>query len=306
MRKKIVSDLSPFNNRSEMPAGRLAEKKLLAFLLCYIVGFGLAEGLVILLHFALGLNVFKGEQLGPRALGAITLWGCIVPLVITLLYQMKIEKRSLAAIGVTGRPLYWLLGGAAGVLLLGLCVGGALLAGALKYNGTGRPDALLLCVMFAGYAIQGATEEVMSRGLVLGALKDKVPLPLAIGASTLTFVAPHLLSMGGSDPAVMLAGVLNLVLFSVLMCLLTLRTGSLLMACGLHSVWNFVLGSVLGISVSGGEAAENSVLELSAKGNSLLNGGAYGLEASIITTAVLTAAVICLLLTAKNTKKGGK
>lgn len=306
MKKSIISDLSPFNNKTGMSDARLTVKKLLSFVLCYIVGFGLAEGLVILLHFAIGLNVFEGETLSPGALTIVTVYGFIVPFAVTILYRLKIEKRSLAESGLAGKPLHWLLGGALGVLLLGLCVGGIMLTGAIRFDGINSPDASALITMFFGFLIQGFAEEAMTRGLVLGGLKDKVPLPAAIGASTLAFVLPHILSMTGGGLLLTLAGILNLVLISVIFSMLTLRTGSILAACGLHSVWNFILDSVLGLALSGSDETASALIDLRASGSSLLNGGAYGIEASVITAAVLGAAALCLILTAPKTKKGGE
>ncbi len=52
--KSIIKNLSPFNNRSDMPIAMLVVKKLLAFVVCYLAGIFLAEGLVICLMLVCG------------------------------------------------------------------------------------------------------------------------------------------------------------------------------------------------------------------------------------------------------------
>lgn len=55
--KQLLKNISPFNNRTEMPTALFVIKKILAFWVCYIAGLFIAEGVVILLHFALGKNM---------------------------------------------------------------------------------------------------------------------------------------------------------------------------------------------------------------------------------------------------------
>lgn len=59
--KETIKNINPFNNRTEMPTALFVLKKILAFWLCYIVGLFIAEGAVILLHFAFGKNMLVGE-----------------------------------------------------------------------------------------------------------------------------------------------------------------------------------------------------------------------------------------------------
>lgn len=52
--KQFLKNILPFNNRTEMTTISFVIKKILAFWLCYILGLFVAEGIVILLHFACG------------------------------------------------------------------------------------------------------------------------------------------------------------------------------------------------------------------------------------------------------------
>ena len=46
--KQLLKNISPFNNRMEMPTALFVIKKFLAFWVCYIAGMFIAEGVVIL------------------------------------------------------------------------------------------------------------------------------------------------------------------------------------------------------------------------------------------------------------------
>ena len=89
-------------------------------------------------------------------------------------------------------------------------------------------------------------------------------------------------------------GVANLVLISVIFSLLTIRFQSIWAACGLHSFWNAILYSVLGLNLSGKDETVTAVFDMQSVGKNILNGGEYGIEASIITTVVLALAAALL------------
>nr|MCR4775186.1 CPBP family intramembrane metalloprotease [Saccharofermentans sp.] len=57
-----------------------------------------------------------------------------------------------------------------------------------------------------------------------------------------------------------------------------------------------ILYSILGLNLSGNDEINAAVFDMSSVGDNILNGGKYGIEASIITTAVLGAAAIALIV----------
>ena len=99
--KPFLKNISPFNNSTDMPVPLFIIKKILAFWVCYIVGLFIAEGLVILLHFALGKNMLVGEMFDAGTITLITYYGYIVIVGIALLYWKVIEKKTLAAMGLS-------------------------------------------------------------------------------------------------------------------------------------------------------------------------------------------------------------
>ena len=134
----------------------------------------------------------------------------------------------------------------------------------------------------------------MHRGFLFNALRPKTGFTVAALVSSVAFMLPHLPSMLDGETAFVVIGIVNLMLVSVVFTLLYVLRGNIYIVGGLHCVWNFVLGGVMGLNLSGGSGSENAVLNFRVSGENLLTGGAYGLEASIVTTAVLSVAVIIL------------
>jgi len=54
----------------------------------------------------------------------------------------------------------------------------------------------------------------------------------------------------------------------------------------LHTAWNFLQGNMFGVAVSGNGAPTDSLFRPLIQGNSWLTGGAFGIEASVITVVL--------------------
>ena len=293
--KQFLKNILPFNNRAEMPTALFVVKKILAFWLCYIVGLFVAEGFVILLHFALGKNMLVGDVFEPQTITLITYYGYIIVLGVALLYWKLIEKKSLSEMGMTKRFGNYFIGVIVGVLLLAVSVFSIVLTGNIEYKGFfENANILMIILSIGGFIIQGATEEILCRGIVLHALKEKAPLWIAIAVSTILFIIPHGSSLFEGGTIIGVIGVANLVLISIIFSLLTIYFQSIWAACGLHSFWNAILYCILGLNLSGKDETVTAIFNMQSVSNNIWNGGAYGIEASGITTVVLalTAAMI--------------
>lgn len=291
--KQLLKNLSPFNNRTEMPVVLFVVKKFLAFWVCYIAGLFVAEGAVILLHFALGKNMLVGDVFDAQTITLITYYGYIIISVVALLYWKLIEKKPLSEMGLTKRFGNYFIGAVIGVILLAVSVFAIVLTGNIEYHGIfEKVNILMIFLLFGGFIVQGATEEILCRGIVLHVLKEKTPLWLAIAVSTILFIMPHWSSLFDGDTVYGVIGVANLVLISIIFSLLTVRFHSIWAACGLHSFWNAILYSVLGLNLSGKDETVTAIFNMQSVGESIWNGGAYGIEASVITTVVLAFAAV--------------
>ena len=289
--KQFLKNISPFNNRAEMPTLLFVVKKILAFWLCYIAGLFIAEGAVIILHFALGKNMLVGDVFDPQTITLIMYYGYIVMAGVALLYWKLIEKKPLSEMGLTKRFGNYLIGILAGVLLLAVSVTAIVFKGSVEYHGIyNNADILMILLLFGGFIIQGATEEILCRGIVLHAISKKTSVWIAIAVSTILFVLPHWSSLFEGKTVYGVIGVANLLLISIIFSILTIRFKSIWAACGLHSFWNAILYSVLGLNLSGNDETVTAIFNMQSVGKNIWNGGVYGIEASIITTVVLAIA----------------
>ena len=293
--KQLLKNISPFNNRTEMPTALFVIKKFLAFWVCYIAGLFIAEGIVILLHFACGKNMLVGDVFDAQTITLITYYGYIVISGVALLYWKLIEKKPLSEMGLTKRFGNYFIGAFVGVILLALSVAAIVLTGNMEYHGIfENVDILMILLLFGGFIIQGATEEILCRGIVLHALKEKTSVWIAIAVSTVLFIIPHWSSLFDGGTVYGVIGVANLVLISIIFSLLTVRFKSIWAACGLHSFWNAILYSVLGLNLSGKDETVTAIFDMQSVGKNIWNGGEYGIEASIITAVVLALAAVLL------------
>lgn len=291
--KQFLKNISPFNNRTEMPEVFFVVKKILAFWVCYIAGLLIAEGGIILLHFPFGKNMLVGDVFDAQTITLMSNCGYIVVAGVALLYWKWIEKKPLSQMGLTRHPGNYFIGAFAGIFLLALSVGIIILTGNIEYQGIfENADAFIIFLFVISFMIQGAAEEFLCRGIVLHALKEKTSLWVAVAVSTVMFIIPHGSSLFEGEIIYGIVGVVNLILISMIFCLLTIRFESIWAACGLHSFWNAVLYSVLGLNLSGNEETVTALLAMQSTGENIWNGGAYGLEASVITTAVLAAGAV--------------
>ena len=108
------------------------------------------------------------------------------------------------------------------------------------------------------------------------------------------FVLPHWSSLFAGETIYGVIGVANLVLISIIFSLLTICFKSIWAACGLHSFWNAILYSILGLNLSGNDETVTAIFKMQSVGENIWNGGVYGIEASIITTVVLAIATVLI------------
>lgn len=137
------------------------------------------------------------------------------------------------------------------------------------------PSLLLMLIL---YILVGYSEEIICRGYIQGVIRQTRNPWLIILVPSLIFSLLHSANQG-----IGLIPYLNIFLIGLFLSLITLTSGNLYPAIGFHIFWNFFQGPIYGFSVSGGQ--ENGLLTTYMKGNSLLNGGAFGPEGGLIVTA---------------------
>jgi len=169
------------------------------------------------------------------------------------------------------------------IVLLSWCMGG------LEFHGYHGGAISSILIILLGFLFQGMSEEVVFRGCCMTTILRHQNVYWAIGLNSFFFGIMH-----GMNKGFTLFALFNLILYAVMASLYVLRTDNLWGACALHGVWNFVQGNFYGLPVSGIDSGDK-VFSMSLKGADILNGGAFGLEASLATTIVLSIAIAVLL-----------
>lgn len=167
------------------------------------------------------------------------------------------------------------------VIVLLIAAGGYHIAGSNGFSATVMTPLAMMTFV-------GVFEEILSRGIVLRITEQALGSWAALVISSLLFGLAHLPGQG--------AGVLTIVITvvaGVLFASAYLLTRRLWLGIGIHIAWNYTLGSIYSIAVSGHEA--KGLLQGTVTGPDWLTGGAYGLEGSVFTLIVLATMAAYLL-----------
>jgi membrane protease YdiL (CAAX protease family) len=149
------------------------------------------------------------------------------------------------------------------------------------------PPPLLLGLLLLGFLIQGGVEEWLVRGYIFRTLRDRSSFPVAGLASSSLFAALHL-----ANPSATAVSTVNTLLAGLVLAELVERSGSLWGAVLGHGVWNFAIGCLISLPVSG--IAIFKLLDVELKGPAPLTGGGYGPEASAVLTAIAVPLAVVL------------
>ena len=132
------------------------------------------------------------------------------------------------------------------------------------------------------------SEELLVRGYVFTALRERFGWQVALGATSTIFALLHIANPGASAQTLALVTIAGIFLGTVV-----LVTQSLYAAVAAHFAWNFVMAAVMHTSVSG--------LPLSAPGYRVTNsgpvwatGGAWGPEGGAFAAAGMALALVVL------------
>ncbi len=277
-------------------------KKLLALIIIMVISSILAEGIVIIAHYIMGYNVLNGEILPMEIMLLMKYYGYSIFILITIIYCKFIEKRSIKSMGFNKKVFDYLKGMLVGIILLVLSIIITILAGSISYHGIYKDINYFMIVLFWGaFMIQGAMEETLCRGFLMISLMQKISIPFAIFISSLVFMIPHFSSLFGGELIYSFFGIVNLFLVSIIFSLLIMNKKTIWIACGMHSFWNFCLFNIFGLNLSGTQKTI-AVFNLGIDTKNILNGGTYGIEASAITTVVLSVYVGHLILKVRKIK----
>lgn len=151
-------------------------------------------------------------------------------------------------------------------------------------------DLLSAGIFFTGFGA-GIVEEMVFRGILMGAIEKRFNKKIAIIVPSVLFGFVHIIGMGFnllSCALVLVAGTMVGIMFS----LIASSTKSIWNSAIVHAFWNIVI--IGGILWTGTEFDEYSLFSYVLDTESfLLTGGEFGIESSVI--AVIGYAVVCVI-----------
>ena len=298
MLKKVMSGINPFDNKDTDNKLLYIIKVILQYLFIYIVGMLVAEGVVIGLHYALGYDVLNGEMMDANTMLLFKYYGYIISIFTAMIFVKKINKSSISELGFNKKVIDYFKGFLPAIISLILIVGILMLLGQIHFEGFNKNvDIKLLFLFLGGFIIQGATEETLCRGFLMTQLNKKVGKHLSILISFIAFSFPHFSSFLEDGLLIGIVAIINLLLVTYVFSYLMLKYKNIYACSGFHSIWNFVLFGIIGLNLSG-TTNNFSLLSFNANENFLM-GGSYGIEASFVTTVILS---ILIIILSKNSK----
>ena len=152
----------------------------------------------------------------------------------------------------------------------------------------------LLISMFVAYLFEAIVEEVMFRGVVFTVLRKKASIPVAVITTSIVSTMIHISSVLNEDLLLSVLRIVNVFTLSIVLAALRVREKSLWGAIGMNSVWKFIVYGVFGMNLTQMVSNENAWIQLNVVKTNVLSGGVFGIEASLVTTALFIGSTIIL------------
>ena len=258
---------------------------------------------IFLLYAFTRPNITLDNLLAPSSAIDLTiqLIGGFLPLFFFVwLWLIIFERRGLRSVGMGRENAIWQYGRG---LLVGLLMFGGvvLILAILGFVTIEQPFSLAstggALLLFLGWMVQGAAEEVLTRGLLLQVIGKRFNVAAGVVVSTAVFGILHLANANVGPIAIA-----NLLLVGVFFALYTLYEGQLWGVFAIHSVWNWAQGNLFGFQVSGNVIQSAIIIDLMETGPDVVTGGLFGPEGGLAVTAVLLLACLTLLWLARRKK----
>ncbi len=263
---------------------------------------GLFAFIIIKIVFAIPVYVIMQKSAYRLSINTqllIELFTFAFPLIAIIILNRFLNKRSILALGFHKKEFFkkYLIGVLIGLALIVFTCGFSAIFGAFSFSFNEYVDWKFIALLMTGFMIQSMTEEVISRGYIQNGIRIRWGLVGTMFIQAFIFMALHSL-----NPGMTVLPILNLFLFGIFLGILFYYTDNMWLVGGLHFSWNFLLGPVMGIEVSG-LSINGSVLIAKPYGPEILTGGRFGMEGSILATIALTLGIIIVARIYRNQPK---
>lgn len=163
----------------------------------------------------------------------------------------------------------------------------------------GNISILLLIKVFIIFIFQALLEEILFRGYLMPFFSKVIGIKFTITLLSFLFTCIHLF-----NPNLDIIGLANVFLAGVTFSLIYYYTGNLWLVGAMHTLWNFILGFIVGSQISGIITYNSVFFSIPVENKDLISGGVFGFEASIVTTIVeLTISLFVIYLIKKEKNK---
>jgi membrane protease YdiL (CAAX protease family) len=230
---------------------------------------------VVVVAFAGGQAVaaVQGNPWVTVALGLVT---AVLAVLVYRWVVRRTERREVTELAGSGAVARLLTGVLIGAAMFGVVAFNIAFNGGFHINGLGSvPGAVGLLGFMAAAAV---TEELLFRGVLFRIVERWTGTYLALLLTGLIFGGAHLLNadatLWGAVAIAVEAG------FMLAACYAATRT--LWVPIGLHFGWNFLLGGVFSLAVSG-NGESKGLLDVTVSGPEIFTGGTFGPEAGVAT-----------------------
>ena len=160
----------------------------------------------------------------------------------------------------------------------------------------GNISILLLIKVFIIFIFQALLEEILFRGYLMPFFSKVIGIKFTIILLSFLFTCIHLF-----NPNLNVVGLVNVFLAGVTFSLIYYYTGNLWIVGAMHTLWNFILGFIVGSQVSGIITFNSIFFSIPVENKDLISGGKFGFEASIIETILeLTISLFVIYLIRKE------
>ena len=239
--------------------------------------------LVISVSLSVVISLYSTEKIGQNIDTISYSWisvSSVLSIIAVFIFRQYVDRRSFFSIGLSFSNFF--PGGVIG-FFLGLaliCLGGLIiyLLGGLQWN-----DILFTNQIFSSLGLLllvAFSEELVFRGYILRNLMKSFNRWLSLAISAFLFALVHVM-----NPGIPVLGVINVILGGLVLGITFMHTRNLWMPVLFHFSWNFFQGPVMGFPVSG--LPFQAVFSTTLSGDDIITGGNFGLEGSVICTALL-------------------
>ena len=258
--------------------------RVVLFIIPFFIFIGISQFLAgIVLGMKLPLKHFTPTTFQSTVFTVFMLVGTIS---VVAILRRWVDRESFSSLGfgLKNFTREIVIGFLMGVIMIS--AGFVILLGIHEINVVGtNPDATSLLLSMVLFVAVGINEELIFRGYILGNFMLSMNRWVALLVSSVVFSLMH---MGNANFD--LFSFVCILLAGLLLGLPYIYTKSLWLPIALHFSWNFFQGTIFGFNVSGG--TEYNLIQQSRTSDTLLNGGKFGFEGSILAVIFLALAFV--------------